>query len=1195
MADRSVSIRLRADVKGFQAGLGKAKRDTADLGRQMTETGESARRMRKRLEDATKALPKIEIDADSTPAELKFAQVRAEMEKLSEKRIGIDVDADVARAQIAEIERELEMLQRAEVDVIVRADIGIALAELRAVSAEADLLDGKTVTVRAKADVGDALGGLAMLSGAMAATAAIPVGAVLGSSLAALAGPLGAAGLGFTAFAAVAVPAVNRVNEAIDKGKIDELTKAEQELAKEFVAFGDAYNDWQADVSPRVWPIITDGLKLTKQLLPQLNPLIEASSGALGNLEKRGQAALAGPHWKEFLDTTTKHAPRAIEGLGTSFSNVFGGIGGILQALMPHTDALMDGLERVTQKWEDFGRGLKTDQDFQDFVLFVKAEAPQVWALIKNIAGAGVDLVAALAPLGAVSLGGLSLLADLVSGMDPGHIQAIAVAIGAVYLAVKSGQAINGAADAFGRLRDRMNDVNSAVGSGRSGIGGKIAGLAGMLGAGGPFGLAVGAGALVLGEFALANEKAAGEVRSLAAALGESQGAMNEQFKQQIGQGLIDSGAADAARKLGIELETLRGAALGNARDIATVKAKTDEYSLSLDGAVPKAGAFAYGQQSMNKEIYAVLQAIDGSNEKIASAREEYAQTTLVNAGLRDAYAAVKVAVDAAGGSMETSKGQTLAQRDAAEQARQKFSELATKVAETSNAQGILAGDTNVARNAFLQQIPALMNLAGANKGARDEVYKLASNFGINRAQADKAAKGINDVQSAANKLKSPPPIKITADTSPAMNAVHAFIRSLLGVKAPAIPIGIAAPKAYGGIFNPSGTQLMAQGGIRDLGPNPRPMIARSAYRISGRNGPDVIFGEAGLEAYIPLSDAKRGRGLHILQESARILGMAVVPEKMAINGPASTGGGGIPMGGAAPGSAMVTLTGIDSLRSALDTTAVNVTTSLGTATTMLDTTMGNAGSLTSALGEVGTTAGGLTAEVGGLAGQIDGFAGGVDGFAGEVGGFADTMGAEIPPLTESIDTLASAVSSAKAAADGKGDERNPRAGKSGDGSFKSASLSRSTKPLNGKAAPGKGDERNPRAGSSSGGRVASASLTKGTQPLASASLSRSTRPLTQPKTMIAGHVGTGSAGVAFSGGSGGTNWSKTSRPVQGVSSGSSSAGGSSAGGGLTMGGSTPLAGTGGLVQVQTLAVTEKADVDAVAAALYSRLGSKGR
>jgi hypothetical protein len=41
------------------------------------------------------------------------------------------------------------------------------------------------------------------------------------------------------------------------------------------------------------------------------------------------------------------------------------------------------------------------------------------------------------------------------------------------------------------------------------------------------------------------------------------------------------------------------------------------------------------------------------------------------------------------------------------------------------------------------------------------------------------------------------------------------------------------------------------------------------------------------------------------------------------------------------------------------------------------------------------------------------------------------------------------------------------------------------------------------------------------------------------------------------------------------------------------MGGSQQIAGS--LVSVGTLAVTEKADVDAVAAALYSRLGSKGR
>ncbi|MEU4534413.1 hypothetical protein AB0G15_06070 [Streptosporangium sp. NPDC023825] len=150
-----------------------------------------------------------------------------------------------------------------------------------------------------------------------------------------------------------------------------------------------------------------------------------------------------------------------------------------------------------------------------------------------------------------------------------------------------------------------------------------------------------------------------------------------------------------------------------------------------------------------------------------------------------------------------------------------------------------------------------------------------------------------------------------------------------------------ASKRADGGIYSTAGRQymadggiraaaagplLMASGGIRSLGSNPAAMIASSPYMISGRAGPDVVFGEAGMEAYIPLSSGKRARGLRILQEAAGIMGMAVVSEKIRANtaGAAAGASGGSVSGGS--GAASVTVTGIDALHSALTTTALDLT-----------------------------------------------------------------------------------------------------------------------------------------------------------------------------------------------------------------------------------------------------------------------------
>ncbi|MFC7603658.1 hypothetical protein ACFQVD_26445 [Streptosporangium amethystogenes subsp. fukuiense] len=1297
--------------------MGQAQKETTNLGRKMVETGASADRMRQRLEAATRALPKIEIDADSTPAEVKFAELRRQLESLADKKIGVDIDDAAARAELAQIERELEQLQRNEVNINVKADIGAALAELRAVDGAISKVNGRDARVSVDANVGGALAGIAMVG---AALASLPAVTSIGVGVTALGSSFAAAGLGAASFAAVAVPSFGRVSEALKasesaaagagaatggagksaaqaagevlqleqaekrlrdaqadakqaqedltraredgrraledmnfsldrsvlsqkdaalavreaakrlaevnadpkadqldreraelsyqqalqrseeqqvktaraikdtaaankagvkgtdeyrqaqenvvaaqdkvsqaeaqlkqlrlqqatamssaggsagglKDAFADLSKQEKILAKDMKAFGDEYLKWQRGLQPDVLPAISQGLDVMGVGLKLIGPGAAGAGRALTGLGKEAETALRGKFWQDFFNDVNKEIPGAITSLGHIGGNVFKGFAGVIQALLPYGKDLLGNVENLSEGFAKWGTGLGSDSNFRQFMAEVKANGPQIWETLKNVAETGGNIVEALAPFGVGALGGLSLLAKLTADMSPEHIRGIALAVAAVYVAVNTGKGINAAVEGLGRLRDRMNDVGNAAGSGKSGIGGKLSGLAGMLGAGGPWGLAVGAGALVLGEFALANQEAAGKVRDLATALGESQGAMSAAFKEKIGAELIDNGAVEAARKLGINLETLRSAALGNKGAIAEVNAKLNEHKINLEGANAKAGAFAYGQKGLTSDAFAVRSALDGTNTTIAEARRQYAETTLVNAGLKDSYAETKRAIDAAGGSMDITKGKTGAQREAAELARQKFAELAQKVGETSSAQGILTGKTDDARKAFEEQIPKLFELAGKNKEAREEVYKLAQNFGISRTEADKAATKIDDVKSAADKLKDKK-ITIDADTKPAENAVYTLAKKLLGIKLE-LPVGIrapATPKAYGGISHADGRQYMAAGGIRSVGSSPSAMIAKSPALISGRQGPDVVFGEAGWEAYIPLSPGKRGRGLEILGEAASAMGMAVVPQQTAVNtaGGSMAGGGGVPL---PAGGAMVTVTGIGALKSSLDTTAMGLTTGLGAATSTLDAALGDAGTLTSSLTGVGEVAGHL---------------------AGEVAGWGEVIAVQVPPLTDAVAQLGTAISAAAAAA---GDS------KSGAGS--------------------KGDERSPRGGSNAKGNVGS----KGDE-----RSPRDTAKAAEPKKITILGATRGTVGVALTGGA--TNWSTTSRPVTGaVTSGNSSGPSSASGSTSTPSGSATS--PGGDVHIYGLTVRSEADIPKVTAQISMRRRSRG-
>ena len=169
IADRSVTVALRLDNRDFIAGLARAEaaakrfRDSLEgfadpfksLSRmprelpfpkvpkdRMSREGEDAagafaRTFTRRLDTAFKALPKAEITASSTDAEVKVQTLRSSLRELSAKTVGVDIDAGTALAEMTAIKTELESID-ASADIDLRADTSSALAEIRAVQAEVD-------------------------------------------------------------------------------------------------------------------------------------------------------------------------------------------------------------------------------------------------------------------------------------------------------------------------------------------------------------------------------------------------------------------------------------------------------------------------------------------------------------------------------------------------------------------------------------------------------------------------------------------------------------------------------------------------------------------------------------------------------------------------------------------------------------------------------------------------------------------------------------------------------------------------------------------------------------------------------------------------------------------------------------------------------------------------------------------------
>ena len=170
---------------GEEVGRTISKSVTDEMGKGGTKSADAfGSSFRKRLEAALKALPDAEIDANSSKADKKVAELRKRMEELLSKEIGVDLSSKEAMKEIALIDTGLEEVRSKSKDIRITFDTKEARAQLALLRNQAGAGDGKQGFV---SKLGGVFGGAGAI--APAATGGAPAAAPAGGGLAALAGP----------------------------------------------------------------------------------------------------------------------------------------------------------------------------------------------------------------------------------------------------------------------------------------------------------------------------------------------------------------------------------------------------------------------------------------------------------------------------------------------------------------------------------------------------------------------------------------------------------------------------------------------------------------------------------------------------------------------------------------------------------------------------------------------------------------------------------------------------------------------------------------------------------------------------------------------------------------------------------------------------------------------------------------------
>lgn len=375
----------------------------------------SARGFRRKLQQEVGA----DIDAVGRQVGRSFGE---NLSAAASNAADVDVDTSRATGKIRSLVRRITRLGQRDVKVDVDVD-GASAAR----SALAGLGAGLTgVTASAKI----------FNTAILAAGAALPVlttaAAVAAAGVGGLAAVATVAGAGIAAFAVSAVGNLNKVTEAVDEltkvredlnearregdqAKVNELlaeqarilgklTPAQRGLVKAIQDAKAAYDKFLAATSKPVGEALTAFIRLTRPALKLLTPITLAAAQAIEKLGVKAGKALGSPFWADFAATIRENVAPAFDKLGRIGGNVLEGLAGIVEAFLPSGQRFLDFLVSASEDFAQFGKTLKNNPQFKQFLAYVKENGPKVVGTLKDIAAATKEIAIALGLLGAAAL-----------------------------------------------------------------------------------------------------------------------------------------------------------------------------------------------------------------------------------------------------------------------------------------------------------------------------------------------------------------------------------------------------------------------------------------------------------------------------------------------------------------------------------------------------------------------------------------------------------------------------------------------------------------------------------------------------------------------------------------------------------------------------------------------------------------------
>lgn len=215
------------------------------------------------------------------------------------------------------------------------------------------------------------------------------------------------------------------------------LTPSARDTLNAFVGLRTAFSAWSRALQPAVMPIFTRALVGLRNALPALTPLVLAAARGVGVLQDRVAAGFKSDAFLTLKRDLVANVEPAIVGFGTAILNIFKGMGGVVDAFLPHMDAISAKLQSTTGRFAQWGASLRSSSGFAQFFSYTLQQAPIVGHAIGQLVTAFIHLAVALAPLGGTSISFINALSAAISAIPTPVLSVLGVAFASVVIGAR--------------------------------------------------------------------------------------------------------------------------------------------------------------------------------------------------------------------------------------------------------------------------------------------------------------------------------------------------------------------------------------------------------------------------------------------------------------------------------------------------------------------------------------------------------------------------------------------------------------------------------------------------------------------------------------------------------------------------------------------------------------------------------------